>query len=438
MNRSSLTRELLQFLQQSPTPFHAVSAMTSMLETAGYQRLDEAASWKLEAATRYYVVRNDSALIAFNTGSHDLLNGGIYLAGAHTDSPSLKIKPNPEVNKHGYVQLAVEVYGAALLNPWFDRDLSIAGRVDFRTSKGELKTALIDLEAPVAFIPSLAIHLDRDVNKGREINQQKELPPILLQLSGEKQFSFDELLLKTLQQKNSDKAATEILSHELFLYDTQAPQLVGLQEQFIAAARLDNLLSCFLACKALIASSGEYASVLVCNDHEEVGSASTSGAQGPFLKSVLRRLVSYTSTDADAFERVAQQSLLLSIDNAHGVHPNFSDKHDATHRPLLNGGPVIKINANQRYASNSQSIALFKSICNKISAPYQSFAMRSDMACGSTIGPITATQLGITTVDIGIASFGMHSIRELAGVEDVGITHEVVARFFDRQPDMAA
>jgi aspartyl aminopeptidase len=284
----------------------------------------------------------------------------------------------------------------------------------------------------VAFIPSLAIHLDRDVNKGREINQQKELPPILLQLSGDQQCSFDELLLKTLHQENSDKTASEILSHELFLYDTQVPQLVGLHGQFIASARLDNLLNCFLACKALIASSGEYASVLVCNDHEEVGSASTSGAQGPFLKSVLWRLVDNTSTDADAFERVVHQSLLLSIDNAHGVHPNFSDKHDATHLPLLNGVPVIKINANQRYASNSQSIALFKSICNKISALCQSFAMRSDTACGSTIGPITATQLGITTVDIGIASFGMHSIRELAGVEDLDITHDLANEFFDR------
>ena len=432
MSSENFNQELLQFLQQSPTPFHAVANLSVMLEQADFHRLDEAGHWQLEKNSRYYVTRNDSALVAFKTGDHDIVSTGIRLTGTHTDSPSLKIKPMPEIHQQGYLQLGVEVYGGALLNPWFDRDLSIAGRVDFQTKQGELQSALIDMKEPVAFIPSLAIHLERNVNDAHKINRQKELPPVLLQLKKGEEFSFDQVLLKQLQQNSKYADADKILSHELLLYDTQAPSLVGLHKQFIASARLDNLLSCFLAATALIDSQDSFASLLVCHDHEEVGSASIAGAQGPFLKAVIQRLVSSEHNGPEAMERVLRQSLLLSIDNAHGVHPNYVDKHDAQHRPLLNGGPVIKINANQRYASNSESVALFKSLCQQLQIPTQSFVMRSDMACGSTIGPITATELGITTVDIGIASFAMHSIRELAGSEDPYALASVVRAFYTR------
>jgi len=238
--------------------------------------------------------------------------------------------------------------------------------------------------------------------------------------------------LNLIRKQYEKEAVEQVLSHELLLYDTQPAQLVGLEEQFIASARLDNLLSCYLGCKALMSSGSTHPSVLVCNDHEEVGSVSTSGAQGPFLRSVLQRLIRGFHQEEDAFQRVARQSIFLSVDNAHGVHPNFSEKHDDQHYAFLNGGPVIKINANQRYASNSQSIALFKSLCNKLSIPYQSFVMRNDMGCGSTIGPITAAELGITTVDVGIASFGMHSIRELAGIKDIKSMLEIAMLFFDQ------
>jgi aspartyl aminopeptidase len=319
-----------------------------------------------------------------------------------------------------------------LFAPWFDRDLSIAGRVDFQDRQGRLRSTLIDLSEPIATIPSLAIHLDRLVNEGRPTNAQQELVPILMQLDEQESFNFDDFLLSSIKQVGASKSAKKVLAHELMLYDTQAPSLLGLQKQFIASARLDNLLSCFLACKSLIASKQIHASALVCNDHEEVGSVSTSGAQGPFLKSVLQRWVRALDTSADAMERIISKSMLFSIDNAHGVHPNYADKHDAQHKPLLNGGPVIKINANQRYASNSQSIALFKSICDKVKVPYQSFVMRSDMACGSTIGPITASGLGIATIDIGIASFAMHSIRELAGADDAVALSKVVTAYYNR------
>ncbi len=432
---AQFNKGLLNFLQQSPTPFHAVASLSAMLDKAGFVRLDEAQSWKLERAKSYYVCRNDSSIVAFKTGRKDLTKSGVRITGAHTDSPCLKIKPTPELKRQGYLQLGVEVYGGALLHPWFDRDLSIAGRVHFQKRNGELASVLIDLRAPVAIIPSLAIHLDRAVNEGRALNAQKELPPLLLQFpnkAAEEKFSFADFLLKEIRKNTAAKQAQVVLSHELFLYDTQAPALVGLEGQFIASARLDNLLSCYLACRALIDSDSEHASVLVCNDHEEVGSASTSGAAGPFLEKVLSRWITSMHKAPDAMDRVIHHSFLISIDNAHGVHPNYAEKHDELHKPLLNAGPVIKINANQRYASNSESVALFTALCKQQKVPTQSFVMRSDMACGSTIGPITATGLGVTTLDVGVPTFGMHSIRELAGADDALALSKVVTAYYDR------
>ena len=432
MPSSKFNEGLLDFLQQSPTPFHAVANLAKKLESNKFEQLCESDHWDLEKKKKYFVVRNDSALIAFQGVHQNIVSQGLRVTGSHTDSPCLKIKPLPVMSKQGYIQLGVEVYGGALLNPWFDRDLSIAGRVHFQNKKGDLNSTLIDFKSPVAFIPSLAIHLNRNANEGNKLNRQKELPPILLHLEKGKKFDFDELLLQEIRKQKSNRDAEAMLSHELFLYDTNPPGLVGLNEDFIASARLDNLLSCFLSCEALINSKSSFPSVIVCNDHEEVGSASTSGAQGPFLRSVLERLTSSESTESDAFDRAVYNSNLWSIDNAHGIHPNYSEKHDEQHTPLLNAGPVIKINANQRYASNSQSIALFKSICKKQSIPFQSFVMRSDMACGSTTGPITATEIGIETVDIGLASFGMHSIRELAGARDTALLLKVVTAFYNR------
>ncbi|PCI74190.1 MAG: M18 family aminopeptidase, partial [SAR86 cluster bacterium] len=291
MASTARQKGLLQFLQQSPTPFHAVANMATILDEAGFQRLDSSNSWNLEKSSRYYVVRNDSAVIAFKTGVGDLPDSGFRIVGAHTDSPCLKIKPHADASSQGYAQLGVEVYGGALLHPWFDRDLSIAGRVNYQNADGGLASILVDLKDPVGFIPSLAIHLDRTANEGRPINKQKELPPILLQLDEDEKFNFEDYLLEYLQKDMDCSDANAILSHELLLYDTQAPALVGLRKQFISSARLDNLLSCFVALHSLIESKDAAASVLVCNDHEEVGSVSASGAEGPFLKSVLQRML---------------------------------------------------------------------------------------------------------------------------------------------------
>ena len=432
MTISQFNQDLLRFLQQSPTAFHAVASMQALLEQANFVPLDESGCWNLRPDSSYYVSRNDSALIAFHTGSKDILQHGLRMAGAHTDSPGLKLKPAPVIERHGYVQLGVEVYGGALYAPWFDRDLGLAGRVNFQTRAGALKSTLVDVQQPVATIPSLAIHLFRDVHQQRSINPQKELLPVLQLQSGRKKFDFEAYLLALIRQQPGNRTAHKVLAHELYFYDAQPPAMIGLQQDFIASARLDNLLSCFVACRALLDSRGDYASLLVCNDHEEVGSASTSGAQGPFLQSVLARIAASTGADTAALQRLTAGSVFLSIDNAHGVHPNYQEKHDDQHRPVLNGGPVIKLNANQRYASNSDSVALFRAICDQVKVPSQCFVMRNDMACGSTIGPLTATVTGITTVDTGVATFAMHSIRELAGAKDTGALARVVSAWYQR------
>ncbi len=421
---SELLVDLKAFLQSSPTPYHAVKAMAKRLDVAGYQYLDEADSWALSEGGRYYTVRNGSSIIAWCLPkAKSVIESGFRMVGAHTDSPCLKVKPQPEIHKHDYQQLGVEVYGGVLLNPWFDRDLSMAGRVSYLDVDRRRKQALVNFQKPVAVLPSLAIHLDRDANTSRTINAQTHLPVILAQ--GTHAGDFKSILSQQLIKEGVADVA-EILDYEISLYDTQEPSIVGIADEFIASARLDNLLSCFMGLNALLNADSDEGVLLVCNDHEEVGSMSAAGAQGPMLSQVIERLVPAVEDRV----RMLNRSMLISADNAHGVHPNFSDKHDANHGPLLNAGPVIKINANQRYASNSETSGLFKDLAQQVGVPVQSFVVRSDMGCGSTIGPITAAELGVETLDIGVPQFAMHSIRELAGVQDVDSLIKVLEAFY--------
>ncbi|AVO54567.1 M18 family aminopeptidase [Ectopseudomonas mendocina] len=422
--REELIQGLLDFLNASPTPFHATASLAMRLEAAGYRHLDERAPWHTEAGGRYYVTRNDSSIIAFKLGKRPAVDGGIRLVGAHTDSPCLRVKPNPELQRQGFFQLGVEVYGGALLAPWFDRDLSLAGRVTYRRD-GKVESQLIDFYQPIAVIPSLAIHLNREANQGWAINPQNELPPILAQLASSETADFRALLAEQLAMEH-DFNPDAVLDYELSFYDTQSAAIVGLNQDFIASARLDNLLSCYAGLQALIDANDEETCVLVCTDHEEVGSCSACGADGPFLEQVLRRVL----PEGDTFVRAIQRSLLVSADNAHGVHPNYADKHDGNHGPKLNAGPVIKINSNQRYATNSETAGFFRHLCLENEVPVQSFVVRSDMGCGSTIGPLTASQLGVRTVDIGLPTFAMHSIRELAGSHDLDHLVKVLTAFY--------
>ncbi len=435
MQDEDFVNGLIDFIKSSPTPFHAVQTMAEMLDKNGFKRLEEGESWSISAkpeAERFYVTRNDSSIIAFQL-NRSLVENGMRMVGAHTDSPCLKVKPNPEIINNHYLQLGVEVYGGVLLNPWFDRDLSLAGRVSYLNEDGNIEHQLINLEKAIAIIPSLAIHLDTEANKERTINQQDHLPPVLMKLpeneSAEK-FGFKEILLKIVNSNRGDATrskAAKVLDYELSFYDVQPPAVIGLHDDFIASARLDNLLSCYTGLMALVNKDCRQNCLLVCNDHEEVGSMSAAGAQGEFLKSVLQRL----SDSDESFARLIANSTLISADNAHGIHPNYADKHDANHGPIINNGPVIKVNVNQRYATNSETSAIFKHLCELADVPVQSFVVRSDMACGSTIGPITAGKLGVKTVDIGVPTFAMHSIRELAGRWDAFYLYRVLKQFFN-------
>ncbi len=423
MSQETFNQQLIDFLDRSPTPFHAVATMKQQLLAAGFTELDERAPWRLEAAGRYLVSRNGSALIAFilpPTGA--LAEQGLRMVGAHTDSPCLKVKPQPERLKHGYFQLGVEVYGGALLNPWFDRDLSLAGRVSYLDPQGQLQQGLIDYAEPIAVIPSLAIHLDREANTNRTVNAQDHLPAILCQ-GADDNTDFRSLLLAQMEKQGLK--AEKVLDYELYFYDSQPAAQIGLNGDFIASARLDNLLSCFVGLSSLLQADGQRGAMLICNDHEEVGSVSTSGADGPFLQSLLERI----APDVEQRSRMLAHSLLVSADNAHGVHPNYADKHDANHGPLLNGGPVIKVNANQRYATSSETSAVFRHLAAQLEVPLQTFTVRADMACGSTIGPLTAAKIGVATLDVGVPTFAMHSVRELAGRDDGYGLMRVLRRF---------
>lgn len=432
-NKHCFNEGLLNFLHASPTPYHAVATLRLALEKAGFQELFEEAPWPEQLLGKFFVVRNESSLIALNLQQPEAYyQQGLRIIGAHTDSPCLKIKPNPLIQQHGSAQLGVEVYGGALLHTWFDRDLSIAGRISYLDDQQQLKHHLLDLQHAVAVIPSLAIHLQREVNNTSSINAQQHLPAILLQTSPLKNDSSPTSDSDWLSLLREQLPATvqEILSYDLSLYDTQPPAITGWHQQFISSARLDNLISCYIGLMSLLNDSEQAApAVLICHDHEEVGSQSDHGANGSFVSSIFKRIFK----DEEQLQRSMALSLMMSVDNAHGLHPNYADRHDAQHKPVLNQGPVIKVNANQRYASSGYSQAVTQWLSKLVQVPLQNFVMRSDLACGSTIGPISAAQLGVKTVDVGIPQWAMHSIRETAGTEDAFALYQLLCAFLQVQ-----
>lgn len=418
---SDFNQALLQFLHNSPTPFHATESMAQVLVAAGYSELFPDQAWHLTEQAGYFIRRNDSSIVAIWLADK---SQALRLVGAHTDSPCLKVKPNADLSTKGYVQLGVEVYGGALLAPWFDRDLSLAGRVHARID-GKIQSVMINFERAIATVPSLAIHLDREANNGRTINPQTQLPPVLA-IVGENKQDLNAILMAEVRKQH--QAVESILDYELFFYDTQPPAMIGLADEFIASARLDNLLSCFVGLQGLLAADAKQNKLFICTDHEEVGSVSACGAQGPFLEQTIERIW----PDIEDRNRIIAGSMMISADNAHAIHPNFSDKHDQNHGPMLNQGPVIKINANQRYATNSFTSSIFKQLCDDAEVKYQAFVTRTDMACGSTIGPAIASKLGVDTIDIGVPTFGMHSIRELAGSDDAFDLAKVLKHFYEK------
>ncbi|MCW5207642.1 M18 family aminopeptidase [Desulfobulbus sp. US2] len=420
---------MANFIASSPTAFHAVASAVELLKKNGFQQLDEKEVWQKLPPGKYFVLRNDSSLIGFiwQEGATSL-----EMIGAHTDSPCLKVKPKPVIKSWNCFQLGVEIYGGALLRPWLDRELSLAGRALWHEAGStELHSSLIDFKRPIAIIPNLAIHLNHEANKMQEVNRQTDMVP-LLSLTEEEEPDFLKIIEKQLRNQFSQDSLPAqicITDHELFFYDVAPPVLIGLEDQFLTGARLDNQVSCFAALQALLSADAAETTqncMIILNDHEEVGSTSASGAQGSFLSDMLERLL----PNPEERQVMLRKSLFISADNAHALHPNFADKHDPQHQPLMNKGPVIKINANQRYATNAGTAARFRLLCQQAEVPVQEFVVRNDMGCGSTIGPLTAAKIGVDTVDVGVPSLAMHSIRETAACKDCWYLYQVLQTFF--------
>ena len=415
-------RDLLAFIDASPTPYHAIAEVSRRLAGAGFRECREDELWALSPGDRRLVVRNGGSLVAFQVGSESPVEGGFRIVGAHSDSPNLRAKPLADVCAHGYRQLAVEPYGGLLLHTWLDRDLSLAGRVTLRDRSGP-RTLLVDFARPLLRIPSLAIHLNREIREsGLKLNPETQSLPIL---GLEDAPGLAALVATELRaQQLADVAPEDVLAHDLMLYDVQPSAALGADGAFLVAPRLDNLASCHAAVSALLgAAGGELARAtraIVLYDHEEVGSQSAQGAGGTFLLESLERVVAgFKGGEPQGFPRARARSQLVSADMAHGVHPNFADKHEPHHRPVLGRGPVIKTNVNQSYASDAKSAGAFACLCADLGVRPQQFTPRADGPCGSTIGPITAARTGIVTVDVGNPMLSMHSCREMAGSADV-------------------
>lgn len=416
--------EMMSFLDKSKTPFHAVKESITMLKEAGFEEIFPDEKWNLEKSKGYYIDYG-SAIMAFKIYTED---GGYHIIGSHTDSPSIMIKPNAVIKENGYVKLNSEIYGGPILNTWLDRPLSIAGKVVLK-SDNVMKPdeVLVDFEKPVAIIPNLAIHLNREVNKGVELNKQKDMLP-LVSLSGD--YIGDDYLIKMLSNQ-LDIDADTIMDYELYLYEVSNSSFIGFNDEFISSPRIDNLAMLHASLVALAESKeGSGVKFVAGFDNEEVGSMSKTGADSTLLADILERISISLGLEREEHLMNMEKSFMISSDMAHAVHPNTPEKHDPTNRPKINAGPVIKLSANKRYTSDSQSSAVFMGLCNEASVPYQKFVNKSDEAGGSTIGPISSTHVSIKSVDIGNPMLSMHSIRELAGTLDHYHITKVFGRFF--------
>ena len=407
---------LLDFITASPSPWHAVATCEAQLLGAGFTRLSEGARWNLERGGSYYVVRGGASIIAFVLGSESAAEAGLRIIGAHTDSPGLRLKPKPAEDAQGMLRLAVEVYGGPILATFADRDLGLAGRVNLRTADGHA-THLVHFDEPLLRLPNLAIHMNREVNEaGLKFNKQTELP--LLMGVSETDKSAEQRFRGLIAGK-LDVQPAELLTWELIACDTQKGAFWGPVQEFIASSQLDNLASCHAALSALLATPTPAATCLCAFfDHEEVGSESAAGAGGSFLADVIQRLAANAGLDVEDQRRLLAHSFFISADMAHAWQPNFPAAYEPGHRVMVNGGPVIKSNANHRYSTSAETAARFMAICEEAGIPCQQYAHRTDLGCGSTIGPIVAARLGIASVDVGSPLWAMHSIRESAGALD--------------------
>jgi aspartyl aminopeptidase len=412
---------LLAHLDASPSPYHAAARAADLLTAAGFAEVDEGADWR-GALPDHWFVRRGGALVAADWPAGVDPATPLRIVGAHTDSPNLRLKPNPTSSSAGWQRLGVEVYGGPLLNSWLDRDLGLAGRVSVRRDSGAT-VELVRLEGPVARIPQLAIHLDREVNQGLALNPQQHLRPLWAAEGAE------DVLTAVGRAVGVDPA--DLLAWDLMFHDVQPAALTGPNQELLVSGRLDNLVSCFAATEALTGLDGEPTTVgIVCLfDHEEVGSVSRTGADGHLLPGLVERAHAARGGDVDTLARALSASACVSADMAHATHPNHTEKHDPEHAVRINGGPVVKVNSSQRYASDADSAVPFLDAAQRAGVPVQHFVSRSDLPCGSTIGPVTAARLGIATVDVGVPQFAMHSARETSGAEDPELFRQALVAF---------
>ncbi|MCY6960140.1 M18 family aminopeptidase [Clostridium brassicae] len=413
-----IAQELIDFIYESPTAFHAVENVKEELLGNGFKELKEEDKWHIKNKGKYFVTKNNSALIAFVVGKGEVADNGFKILGAHTDSPCFRVKPNCEMtSEEAYFKINTEVYGGPIVNTWLDRPLSIAGRVILK-GKNILfpEERLVNINKPIMIIPNLAIHMNREVNKGIELNRQIDTLPLVSLIND--QFEKENYLLNTIAKElNID--CDEILDFDLFLYEYEKGSIIGLNEEFISCGRLDDLEAVHAGVKAIInTEASEATNVLVCFDNEEVGSSTKQGADSEMLSNILERIVLAQEGNREDYFRALAKSFIISCDAAHAVHPNKGEKCDPTNRPVINKGPAIKIAASQSYTSDGNSSAVFECICKKAGVPVQKFVNRSDERGGSTIGPISSTHINIRSVDIGIPMLAMHSVREFCGVMD--------------------
>lgn len=404
------TEKLLDFIEKSPTAFQAVDEMQKRLTENGFEVLSEKEYWKLVPGGKYLVTRNNSALIAFCIPEKE--SRVFHIMASHSDSPSFKIKENPEIKvDNSYVKLNVEKYGGMLMAPWFDRPLSVAGRVIIRRNDG-LEEKLVDIKRDLVMIPNLAIHMNREANNGVAYNPQKDLQPLFA--AG----NTDRTLLEIIAEQTGVKKE-DIISHDLFLYNRMLGTIWGADKEFVSSARLDDLQCAFASMEGLLRAQNHGSIAVHCvMDNEEVGSGTKQGAASTFLKDTLLRINMGLGRTYEEYLMTLAGSFMVSADNAHALHPNYTDKTDPTNHPVLNKGIVIKFNANQKYCTDAVSAAIFKELCTKAGVPYQTFVNRSDIAGGSTLGNISNTQVPMNTVDIGLPQMAMHSPYETAGVKD--------------------
>ncbi|WP_446897781.1 M18 family aminopeptidase [Clostridium sp. LBM24168] len=410
--------ELIEYIYESPTSFHATKNAAVLLEKCGFVELFEGDSWKLEKGGKYFMTKNQSALVAFILGNGEVEDDGFRIVAAHTDSPGFRIKPNADIEvEKSYVKLNTEVYGGPILNTWMDRPLSMAGRVVLK-GKDPLRPCIrfINVKRPLMVIPNLAIHMNRDVNLGIKLNSQKHLLPLLALADT---AVSDQNYLTGIISDELSVDSEQILDFDLFLYEFEKGKIVGANDEFISSGRLDDLSMVYSGIKAISNSKVKNSTnVMVCFDNEEVGSTTKQGANSPMLLSILERIAFNLGKSKEEFYRGISKSFIISSDLGHALHPNYQEKSDPVNRPIINRGPIIKINASQSYTTDSVSSAVYKEICHRACVPVQVFVNRSDERGGSTIGPISSSHVNMMSLDMGIAILSMHSIRELGGVND--------------------